>query len=459
MAGIGLELNKILARQGYTSTLQAYFYAAVIGSGPWLVTVAALGLLGAAMSTLTQTADVRLFFVSISFIYGVTLILTGPVQLVLTRYAADQTYTNKTERIFPTFVFCLAWISLVFTGVGLLIFVGFVKAPLLYRLSAALLTMLVACIWIAGIFLTALKDYLQVLKSFSIGCSVSFLAAWQLAVNFGVAGAMLGLAIGHAMLLILLCAAIYKEIGNHEMGRLDFLDYFVRYKELAACGFFYNAGIWIDKFLFWWFDPGAEQVSGMLYTSPIYDRVVYFSFLTIVPGMAVFLLKLETDFSIKNETFYKHVLKKGTLAQIKAHKRAMVRSLSEGFGLLFKVQGLCSALIMLSAGHILDFLGLGAVQSGVFQISVVATFLLLVFMSLLMILHYLDKRRDAMWCTIVFTLVNAGVTAWSIVAGERWFGLGFMVASGVGVVMAASWVNKHLRDLEFFTFTSQPLYG
>ncbi len=169
---------------------------------------------------------------------------------------------------------------------------------------------------------------------------MSFLAAWQLAINFQVAGAMLGLAIGHAILLVLLCASIYKEIGNHD-----------------------------------------------------------------------------------------------------------------------KVQGLCSAWIMLSAGRILEFLGLGAVQTGVFQVSVLATFLLLIFMSLLMILHYLDKRRDAMWCTIVFTVVNASVTAWTIVAGERWYGFGFMVASGVGVMIAATWVNKHIRDLEFFTFTSQPLYG
>ena len=459
MAGIGFELNKILSKKGYTSTLQAYLYAAIIGSGPWLTTVAALGLLGACMSTMAQTDEVRMFFVSISLIYGITLIFTGPIQLVLTRYAADQQYSNHTERIFPTFIYCLAWISITFTLVGLILFIGFIPAPLLFQLSAALLTMLVASIWIAGIFLTALKNYTAVLRAFAVGCTVSFLVGWQLTFNFQISGAMMGMAIGHAVLLLMLCAAIFKEIGNHEMGRADFLHYFARYKELAACGFFYNAGIWIDKFLFWWLDPGSEKITGILYTSPIYDRVVYFSFLTIVPGMAVFLLKLETDFSIKNEMFYKHVLKKGTLQQIKEHKREMVRALGEGFGLLFKVQGLCSALIMLSAGRILEFLGLGAVQSGVFQISVLASFLLLIFMSLLMILHYLDKRRDAMWCTIVFTVVNASVTTWSILAGERWFGLGFMVAAAVGVLLAASWVNKHLRDLEYFTFTSQNLYG
>ncbi len=37
MAGVGFELNKLLAKQGYTGLLQAYGYAALIGSGPWLV--------------------------------------------------------------------------------------------------------------------------------------------------------------------------------------------------------------------------------------------------------------------------------------------------------------------------------------------------------------------------------------------------------------------------------------
>ena len=33
MAGVGFELNKLLAKQGYTGLLQAYGYAALIGSG------------------------------------------------------------------------------------------------------------------------------------------------------------------------------------------------------------------------------------------------------------------------------------------------------------------------------------------------------------------------------------------------------------------------------------------
>ena len=39
MAGIGFELRKILKRDNLLSLLQAYSYAAVISSGPWILSI------------------------------------------------------------------------------------------------------------------------------------------------------------------------------------------------------------------------------------------------------------------------------------------------------------------------------------------------------------------------------------------------------------------------------------
>ena len=37
--------------------------------------------------------------------------------------------------------------------------------------------------------------------------------------------------------------------------------------------------------------------------------------------------------------------------------------------------------------------------------------------------------------------------------------IGFLVAAGLGTVLAGFWVNQHVRNLEYDTFTPQPLYG
>jgi polysaccharide biosynthesis protein PelG len=46
MAGIGFELRKILAKPGYLNTFRAYGYAALISSGPWVLSIVSLALLG-----------------------------------------------------------------------------------------------------------------------------------------------------------------------------------------------------------------------------------------------------------------------------------------------------------------------------------------------------------------------------------------------------------------------------
>lgn len=459
MAGIGFELNKILAKRSYTSLFKAYAYAGLIGSGPWIIAVLSLGVLGMVLSSLGRTDEIRLFFVTISVVYAFSLVFTGPIQLVYTRYAADLEFTNQHSKIFPSFIFTLSWQALLFSVIALGFFLFLVPAPLLFQLSAALLLVVVASIWLCGVLLAGLKHYRSVLIGFSVGFLASIAAAYWLAVPLGVSGAMLGFTIGHLCMFIFLLGTIFFELGSFDIAGFEFLSAYRKYWDLALGGFFYNLGIWIDKFLFWWTDIGSEQIAGVLYASPVFDKVVYFSFITVIPGMTVFLLKLETEFAQKNQNFFQHVLKKGTLNQIHELKNEMVEALRSGFLLLLKVQGLFTILLILSTDRLLELLNLTSVQAGVFQIVLLGVFLLVVFLALLTILYYLDKRRDAMWCSLVFMLTNALVTSITIAGGQRWFGFGFFVASGVALVIAAVRVNKHLDNLVYDTFTSQPIYG
>jgi uncharacterized membrane protein len=459
MAGIGFELNRILTRRGYTAVLHAYTYAGLVGSGPWIIAVVCLGFLGTTLARMTGQDQARLFLVAVSVVYAVTLILSGPLQLVLTRFAADQFFSGKQATIVPAYLQVLAFATLAFSVVGGLLFGLGVPGDPAFRFAGALLTVLVAGIWITGVFLTAAKNYRLVLFGFAGGFAVSLVAGWWAGARWGATGALLGFTGGHAILLVWLFATTLRELGGFAWTRSDFWSYFPRFWDLALIGFFYNLAIWIDKFLFWWFDPAAEKVAGILHASTIYDRVVYFSFLTIIPGMAVFLLKLETQFAAQHERFYRLVLHKGTLRQIADCKLRMVQVVREGLIQLFKVQGLVTLGLMVLADRALDLLQLGSVQSGVFRLSLIGAFLLVVFLALLMILFYLDKRRDALACCVLFCLLSGTITAWTILAGERWFAVGFVVAAAASVALAATRVARHLERLEYDTFSSQPLYG
>jgi len=459
MAGIGFELRKILAKPGYLNTLRAYGYAALISSGPWVLSIVSLALLGLVCRGLASEHQMELVFASVTYVYALSLILTGPVQMVLTRYAADQKFIHRTDKIFPAIVTTLAFTSALSAIIGLILFVGFVPAPLLFQLSSACLLALVTSIWVMTVALSASRNYHGVLISFLSGYAISFLAAWASTHWLGPSATMLGMVAGHLILLLMLLRITFQEIGELEFKNLEILGYFKKYSHLAFCGLFYNLGIWIDKILFWFISSDRKQVAGILYTSPDYDQVVYLSFLTIVPGMAVFLLTLETGFATHYERFVQRVLGKATFAQLAEAKEGMVDSLREGFSQLIKIQGAFTLLLIIFTDRFLSFVGLGAVQSGSFQITCLGVFLLVLFLSHLTICFYLGKLRDAMLCCLVFALVNGAVTAWSITSGEQWYGFGFLIASAVAATLAATRVNRHLQLLEYDTFTSQSIHG
>src|SRR5687767_8615886 len=109
MAGIGFELGKILAKPGYANLFRAYGYAALIGSGPWVFSILSLALLGILLRGTTAREELDLFFLAVTYIYGFSLIMTGPTQMVLTRYAADRHFDGQRNRIFPAIVTLLAF--------------------------------------------------------------------------------------------------------------------------------------------------------------------------------------------------------------------------------------------------------------------------------------------------------------------------------------------------------------
>ena len=89
MAGIGFELKKILDRQSFLSDLTAYMYAAMVSSGPWLMSILSLAVLGVYHNSQPRHIHHELFQATVVYTYAFSLILVGVVQVVATRFMAD----------------------------------------------------------------------------------------------------------------------------------------------------------------------------------------------------------------------------------------------------------------------------------------------------------------------------------------------------------------------------------
>lgn len=458
MAGIGFQLTKLMAKRTFAGGLQAYGFAALIGSGPWVLSMVTLALLGAVTNAGGGPRELDLFFVAVTHIFAFSLVTTGPLQLLLSRYAADRVYANDDEAVFPSFLGGLALTLAINAALGLIFFLGFVPAPPLFQFSAVGVLMVVSAIWIGAVYLTAVKDYSAVIRCFALGYAVSFGAGWGLSRVAGVSGTMTGFLLGQVVLLLAMIHVVYREYGTHSAPSFAFLPYFRKHRALAGCGLVYNLGIWIDKPLHWWFSPHSFQVAGALHASPLYDQAVFLSFLSVAPGMAVFLLTLETTFAQRYTEFFRLVVAKGRLREITQTKAEMVEALRDGLARLLKFQGAVTLGLVLAAETLLRALGLGAVQTVVFQVTLVGVCLLVLFLALLTVLFYLDRLVAAFVCCAVFAVINFALTYVGLLSDERWYGLGFTVAAAIGALVAGYCSNRALRRLEFETFTSQPIY-
>lgn len=457
MAGIGFQLRRLTASRTYTGVLGAYASAAAISAGPWIISIVALMLLTWLLHRSIAADQIRLFTASVTHVYAFALILTGPLQIILTRHAADRLSLKQEELIFASFKGGVLLASVLAAAAGGFFFFRLVPCPDLdgwpvFAVCGAALLVQVAAIFVASVYLSALRKYGGIVAAFALGYGVGVLASWLLAERHGVSGAMAGFLLGHIVLFAFLAVCIRRELKPGGGPTFGFMKGFFKFPDLMLCGLFYNLGIWIDKFLFWWLSQSRVEVAGALHAAPDYDLAIYLSLLSIAPGMAVFILQVETEFAEKFHAYFDAVNGGATLSDVIEAKHRIILSLREGFLRLLKVQGAATALLVVYADHLTAWFHVSYVQIGIFRITLFGAFLLVMFLAMLTVLFYFNDRRGALVCSLVFLLANGLLSAATVAQNEAWYGFGFVVACGLALFIAVARVNSRLDHLEYHTF-------
>ena len=93
MAGIGFELRRILRKNTLIGILEAYAYAGIIGSGPWVLSIVGILLIGLfSVSVVVPSYLVTQFQTSVTYLVAGSLIFTGLAQLAFTRFISDRLF-------------------------------------------------------------------------------------------------------------------------------------------------------------------------------------------------------------------------------------------------------------------------------------------------------------------------------------------------------------------------------
>lgn len=457
MAGIGFELRKILKEDRLLSLAKVYGYSAILSSGPWVISIIAIVLVGFInLANLGEMSEASKFQVVITYAIALasSLIITGVLQLPFTRYVADLIFNHREDEILPSYfgAIFLAWIIgiptvvpfylWVFDGMSMIFLVGVVS------------TFLILCgVWISSILAASLKYYHGVVWAYFISYSMIILCSYYL--GDSVEALIYIFFFGNSVLFVILMTLIIKSYNSTIFMKVDFFLAPNFYWSLGIAGLMYNLGAWVDKFIFWYHPLTGQNVIGKLNASIVYDMPIFLAYLSILPGMAIFFYRLESDFAEKYDLYYDSVRSGGTLNLIRRYRDEMVDVIRHAIHEIIMIQGVIDILLFLTAPVVFEILNIPQLYLGLLYILTIGAMLQIAFMSVLAILYYLDRKKEAMWLCIAFFVTNASLTLISINMGPSMFGYGYTVSLLIVFIASVIVIRNEMDRLDYETFMLQ----
>ena len=452
MAGIGFELRKYLDDDSFTGTLKAYGFAGLISAGPWVLSILGVMLIGIfALSQNLSGNNIKQFTTSVTWIMGASLVLTGLLQLVFTRFVADRLFEKRDDIVNANLLGAIALTTGVSALIALILAFTIFDLSFSYEVLMAANFVTLSNMWIVVIFVAGLKQFKLILYAFALGYGIT-LGLSIVLLPYGLNGLLTGLLIGHAVLLFLMVGVVFPEAPIRAQVRFDFLRLRLVFPSLIAIGFLYNLGIWVDKFLFWLTPGTSEAVIGPLRASIIYDLPIFLAYLSIIPGMAVFLLRIETDFAEAYEGFFDAVRGNASLPEIEQLGTRMITSVREGLYQIVRVQGATVVILYLLGPALVNWLGISEAYVHLYYINLVGVAAQVLMLAVLNVLFYLDKLRDALILTATLCITNTVFTWITLQLGPEYYGYGFGVSMTLSAFVGVILLAREMDNIEFHTF-------
>jgi polysaccharide biosynthesis protein PelG len=455
MAGIGFELRRLSRSETYFGLLRAYFYAGIIGSGPWVLSILAILILGVlSLGALAPASQVSDFQISVTWLIALSLIYSGGTQLAYTRYVADRLFERESGRVLPNLfgMLLITGSPLLLASIPLSLWLLPQTSPA-YRLLMIVSLNLLNMVWVLTVLLSGLKQYRWLLLLYFLGYGGSDALGLILGrAGFGTEGLLLGFVLGQAVILLGSLALIWREYPPERLLEFDFLRPGRLHLWLLPTGLLFNAGVWADKLLFWLSAGPGQSVIGDLRASMIYDKPIFLSYFTLIPGMAVFLLRMEVDFVQAYEHYYSAVRDGGALSAIRAYRTQMVVTAREGIYDIIKIQGFTLLGLIALGPSLLAVFHIPALYFPLLAIDSLGVGLQLLVMAGLNILFYLDRLRTTAAISAIMLLGNLGFSYLSLLLGPFYYGYGFVLAMLLPAVLVLTVIDRAMDKLNYTTF-------
>lgn len=456
MAGIGFRLEKLLSGDSYTDLIKAYLFSAILAAGPMLIVILMLTLVHFLGRGFMSPEESSSFMGLVIYAYAFSMLGSGGLLYLVTRYLADHYFKNNFKVFTPTYLSSLEVLFLLQSIPAVLFLQSLLSLSFHEKWIVYLLYLFLNGIWMAMIFLSAAKSYFWIVLAYLAGAAIGVVASYFLGNQSGFSGILAGFALGQGVIFGILTYRIFVEFGYTRSHQYDFLFYLKKHPYLFGVGLFFNLGIWVDKFIMW----GSKLGQGMgehIVAAPDYDTPMFIAYLCVVPSMAFFLIQMETSFARCYISYFKSIQNRHDWGTIQKNKEAILRVITENFQKFVIFQGIISGLVILLVYDIAEILQLNPYQLGIFRIGLLGTFLQIGFIMFLNIYFYFDFQKEAFWITFSFTIMSALFTYATLQIDYRAYGFGFTLACFLTLLLTFLLLDRRLKVLDYYTFMKQPI--
>lgn len=463
MAGVGFELKKIIDKDNVFARTRVYFMSSLITIGPMIVCITLFMVMQRLLKELGESyGDIQIFNAIIIYSFLISYISSNGMSMFMSRYISDCIYQKKEGSILESLIGVSIVCSLLSS---IVVFILLINSPLpiLYKIIFYMITMVLSIIWLQIIYLSAIKEYIQIVAFFLIGIGIVIIGT-LVGINYfkisQITSALIFSLIGYLFIAISFLVLLYKVFGiiNLKLGNcLKFIDSIDKYYELLFIGLFLSLGAYFPNIIIW-ATPDATTISETFRIASFYDVPSFYAFLSVVPSVVMFTVKVETDIYPKYKQFYNFVRESGSINEIRRTKNVLIDTIILNMTHMIEIQFIASFACIVFGFKFLPTMGFASDSIEIFGILTLGAVSYISMSFLILMLLYFDARKDALQSAGVFFLTTVLLSILTTCIGKQYYGYGFFFGSIISVVFTFNRINNFFSIIEYRTFASQPVF-
>ncbi|WP_432402840.1 exopolysaccharide Pel transporter PelG [Wukongibacter sp. M2B1] len=458
MAGIGFELKKLFKNRGLMANVRAYLYSIFVTVGPIVISVVVITLLQFLLKNIgieRYKREVLQATIMYSFIFSV--IFVSGYCMMLSRYLSDRLYLGKKEDVLPALYGSLSIILIISGIIG---FVFYYRSPLntIYKFFAYLLFVELIIEMVLSVYISAVKDYKRVAYSFLYGTLLAIMTGYIL-MTYTILDKILSVLIAFDLcilvVIILLAYEIQKYFREKSTLYFNFIKYFSDFYLIFCTNIFYTVGLYAHNFVFWGLPEMNHIVENTYVYAPSYDIPSFYAFLSIIPTMVMFVVKVETAFYEKYRNYFYLINNGACYEDIEVAKNEMKNVIFKELVYIMEIQLFFSIGFMILGIKLLPFIGFTSNMIDMYNILVLGYYCVIIMFVIMTILLYYDNKRNACLVALNFMITSFLFTFITINIAESYYGLGFFIAGLVSVIFAIVQLIVYFNNIEYNIFCVQ----